>query len=235
VDLLSFAPKKFIGNFNEDAEDWIFRFNLYVKAVNISQPDIVLIIPLFLEEDALIWYKNVEENIKQDKDLLFEKFIKKYGKTRIEKINLTVKFMDREQREDESVFGLINDIRRLANQAKLPADFILNKLKWSTRTSSAVEQMNVLDMDKQEKVEEKLKIAERCRQRERNDLTKLKETVKNTEKQIKEIMDSQIQIQNVQRKIYQETTEHLVLDVVSATIYLHNVAVSELNVRNARK
>jgi len=76
----SFAPQSFTGT-NMDADAWLAHFQRYTEYRQLSENDVIAILPLFLKEVAIDWYENLPANVKQDHDALMSNFKTYFGKS----------------------------------------------------------------------------------------------------------------------------------------------------------
>ena len=76
----SFAPQPFTGT-NMDADAWLAHFQRYIEYRQLSQNDVIAILPLFLKEVAIDWYENLPGNVKQDQETLMGNFKTYFGKS----------------------------------------------------------------------------------------------------------------------------------------------------------
>ena len=76
----SFAPQSFTGT-NMDADAWLAHFQRYTEYRQLSENDVIAILPLFLKEVAIDWYENLPAYVKQDHDALMSNFKTYFGKS----------------------------------------------------------------------------------------------------------------------------------------------------------
>lgn len=86
MDISKFAPANFKGNFKENAEKLIFQFNLFAKATQLNDEEILEFLPLLFDEHALLWYQCLPEEIKTNKETLTSAFLEKYGTTNADRL-----------------------------------------------------------------------------------------------------------------------------------------------------
>ena len=55
---------------NMDADAWLAHFQRYIEYRQLSENDVIAILPLFLKEVAIDWYENLPANAKQDQEAL---------------------------------------------------------------------------------------------------------------------------------------------------------------------
>ena len=53
-----------------DADAWLAHFQRYTEYRQLSENDVIAILPLFLKEVAIDWYENLPANAKQDQEAL---------------------------------------------------------------------------------------------------------------------------------------------------------------------
>ena len=128
MDYAKFAPEKFTGNFREDAEKWLLKVNLFTKAAKLKDEEVCDFIPLLLEDHALMWYKNLPEEITHNRTKLAKVFLTKYGDTCGDRILAFHKFAKREQQPREAMGDFINDIQEWGRKCRAPDDVVLEKL-----------------------------------------------------------------------------------------------------------
>ena len=64
-----------------DADAWLAHFQRYTEYRQLSENDVIAILPLFLKEVAIDWYENLPANVTQDHDALMSNFKTYFGKS----------------------------------------------------------------------------------------------------------------------------------------------------------
>ena len=98
----SFAPQSFTGT-NMDADAWLAHFHRYTEYRQLSENDVIAILPLFLKEVAIDWYENLPANVKQDHDALISNFKTYFGKSPLDYVFDEESVFSRTQKATEKV------------------------------------------------------------------------------------------------------------------------------------
>ena len=110
MDISKFAPRKFKGDFKEDAKIWMFQFNMFAEAAKFSDAQISEFLLLLFDEQALLWYQYLPENVKENKDSLVAAFDDIYGTTLADRMVAMDEASHRRQRPDESVASFVKGL-----------------------------------------------------------------------------------------------------------------------------
>lgn len=160
MDISKFAPNKFKGDFKEDAEKWIFQFQLFAKASKLSDEEILEFLPLLFDDHALLWYQYLPNSAKENKETLISTFLDKYGTTVADRQLAFDELSERRQRRDESVTEYINDVTNLSRKTQLPDDFLIQNLMFRTLPEYLMSAVGGKDPDSPQEMEKRLRIAE---------------------------------------------------------------------------
>jgi len=111
----SFAPQSFTGT-NMDADAWLAHFQRYTEYRQLSENDVIAILPLFLKDVAIDWYENLPANVKQDHEALMNNFKNYFGKTPFDYVFDEESIFTRTQRATEKVRDYIAQMQKLAKR-----------------------------------------------------------------------------------------------------------------------
>jgi len=111
----SFAPQSFTGT-NMDADAWLAHFQRYTEYRQLSENDIIAILPLFLKEVAIDWYENLPANVKQDHEALMNNFKTYFGKTPFDYVFDEESVFTRTQKTTEKVRDYVAQMQKLAKR-----------------------------------------------------------------------------------------------------------------------
>ncbi|KAK3097236.1 hypothetical protein FSP39_007898 [Pinctada imbricata] len=125
-----YAPKPFCGDYTENAEEWIRKYELYLEAAAFNDEDFCKIITLILTADAFTWYRTLTQDVRRDKQSLIESFLKKFGKTYSHNQEQMGMFMDEQQQPNETETDFKNDVHCLTVDLKVPAGMMRDKSGW---------------------------------------------------------------------------------------------------------
>ena len=111
----SFAPQPFTGT-NMDADAWLAHFQRYIEYRQLSENDVIAILPLFLKEVAIDWYENLPANAKQDQEALMNNFKTYFGKSPLDYVFDQESVFSRTQRATEKVRDYVAQMQKLAKR-----------------------------------------------------------------------------------------------------------------------
>jgi len=111
----SFAPQSFTGT-NMDADAWLAHFQRYTDYRQLSDNDVIAILPLFLKEVAIDWYENLPTNVKQDRDALISNFKTYFGKSPLDYVFDEESVFSRTQKASEKVRDYVAQMQKLAKR-----------------------------------------------------------------------------------------------------------------------
>jgi len=111
----SFAAQPFTGT-NMDADTWLAHFQRYTEYRQLSENDVIAILPLFLKDVAIDWYENLPANVKQDHEALMNNFKNYFGKTPFDYVFDEESIFNRTQRATEKVRDYIAQMQKLAKR-----------------------------------------------------------------------------------------------------------------------
>jgi len=111
----SFAPQPFTGT-NMDADAWLAHFQRYTEYIQLSENDVIAILPLFLKEVAIDWYENLPANVKQDHEALMNNFKTYFGKTPFDYVFDEESVFTRTQKTTEKVRDYVAQMQKLAKR-----------------------------------------------------------------------------------------------------------------------
>ena len=121
----SFAPQSFTGT-NMDADAWLAHFQRYTDYRQLSDNDVIAILPLFLKEAAIDWYENLPANVKQDHDALMGNFKTYFGKSPLAYVFEEESVFSRTQKASEKVRDYVAQMQKLAKRIPGLDDDLLN-------------------------------------------------------------------------------------------------------------
>ena len=111
----SFAPQPFTGT-NMDADAWLAHFQRYIEYRQLSENDVIAILPLFLKEVAIDWYENLPGNAKQDQETLMNNFKTYFGKSPLDYVFDQESVFSRTQKPTEKVRDYVAQMQKLAKR-----------------------------------------------------------------------------------------------------------------------
>jgi len=111
----SFAPQSFTGT-NMDADAWLAHFQRYTDYRQLSDNDVIAILPLFLKEVAIDWYENLPTNVKQDHDALISNFKTYFGKSPLDYVFDEESVFSRTQKASGKVRDYVAQMQKLAKR-----------------------------------------------------------------------------------------------------------------------
>jgi len=111
----SFAPQSFTGT-NMDADAWLAHFQRYTEYRQLSENDVIAILPLFLKEVAIDWYENLPANVKQDQEALMSNFKTYFGKSPLDYVFDDESVFSRTQKATEKVRDYVAQMQKLAKR-----------------------------------------------------------------------------------------------------------------------
>jgi len=111
----SFAPQSFNGT-NMDADAWLAHFQRYTEYRQLSENDVIAILPLFLKDVAIDWYENLPANVKHDQEALTSNFKSYFGKSPLDYVFDEESVFSRTQRATEKVRDYVAQMQKLAKR-----------------------------------------------------------------------------------------------------------------------
>ena len=111
----SFAPQSFTGT-NMDADAWLAHFQRYIEYRQLSENDVIAILPLFLKDVAIDWYENLPGNVKQDQEALMGNFKTYFGKSPLDYVFDHESVFSRTQKATEKVRDYVAQMQKLAKR-----------------------------------------------------------------------------------------------------------------------
>jgi len=111
----SFAPQSFTGT-NMDADAWLAHFQRYIEYRQLSENDVIAILPLFLKDVAIDWYENLPGNVKQDQEALLSNFKTYFGKSPLDYVFDQESVFSRTQKATEKVRDYVAQMQKLAKR-----------------------------------------------------------------------------------------------------------------------
>ena len=111
----SFAPQSFTGT-NMDADAWLAHFQRYTEYRQLSENDVIAILPLFLKDVAIDWYENLPGNVKQDQEALLSNFKTYFGKSPLDYVFDQESVFSRTQKATEKVRDYVAQMQKLAKR-----------------------------------------------------------------------------------------------------------------------
>jgi len=111
----SFAPQSFTGT-NMDADAWLAHFQRYIEYRQLSENDVIAILPLFLKDVAIDWYENLPGNVKQDQEALLSNFRTYFGKSPLDYVFDQESVFSRTQKATEKVRDYVAQMQKLAKR-----------------------------------------------------------------------------------------------------------------------
>ncbi|CAC5404427.1 unnamed protein product [Mytilus coruscus] len=122
---------KFKGDFSENPSRW---WKLFENFVNLywDESKFCNAFPLFLEENAQIWFNGLPEDVTDTRENLKCEFLKKYQISHGQNFQKLSDFIDLKQQETESVAEYINRVNALSEDQDV-GQFKLTKLQYKCK------------------------------------------------------------------------------------------------------
>ncbi|CAC5362251.1 unnamed protein product [Mytilus coruscus] len=122
---------KFKGDFTENPSRW---WKLFENFVNLywDESKFCNAFPLFLEENAQIWFNGLPEDVTDTRENLKCEFLKKYQISHGQNFQKLSDFIDLKQQETESVAEYINRVNALSEDQDV-GQFKLTKLQYKCK------------------------------------------------------------------------------------------------------
>ncbi|CAC5363969.1 unnamed protein product [Mytilus coruscus] len=122
---------KFKGDFTENPSRW---WKLFENFVNLywDESKFCNAFPLFLEENAQIWFNGLPEDVTDTRENLKCEFLKKYQISHGQNFQKLFDFIDLKQQETESVAEYINRVNALSEDQDV-GQFKLTKLQYKCK------------------------------------------------------------------------------------------------------
>ncbi|CAC5423905.1 unnamed protein product [Mytilus coruscus] len=122
---------KFKGDFTENPSRW---WKLFENFVNLywDESEFYNAFPLFLEENAQIWFNGLPEDVTDTRENLKCEFLKKYQISHGQNFQKLSDFIDLKQQETESVAEYINRVNVLSEDQDV-GQFKLTKLQYKCK------------------------------------------------------------------------------------------------------
>ncbi|CAC5387770.1 unnamed protein product [Mytilus coruscus] len=120
---------KFKGDFTENPSRWWKLFENFV-ILYYEESKLCNAFPLFLEENAQIWFNGLPDEITNTRENLKCEFLKKYQISHGQIFQKLTEFMDLKQHETESVAEYINRVNALFEDQDVGQEFKLTKLQY---------------------------------------------------------------------------------------------------------
>jgi hypothetical protein len=112
----SLCPDPFKGTDKEDATIWLNRFNMYAELKSWSSEQTAKTFPLFLREDASVWYETLATEQKSSFDTLQKAFKDRFFPHKSLRWARLDQFGRRTQQDGESAISYAQDVVRLGRQ-----------------------------------------------------------------------------------------------------------------------
>ncbi|CAC5378653.1 unnamed protein product [Mytilus coruscus] len=143
---------KFKGDFTENPSRW---WKLFENFVNLywDESKFCNAFPLFLEENAQIWFNGLPKDVTDTRENLKCEFLKKYQISHGQNFQKLSDFIDLKQQETESVAEYINRVNALSEDQDV-GQFKLTKLQYKCKP----ELVRLMSLEKCEKKETEDKI-----------------------------------------------------------------------------
>ncbi|CAG2254521.1 unnamed protein product [Mytilus edulis] len=119
---------KFKGDFTENPSRWWKLFENFVS-LYYDESKLCNAFPLFLEENAQIWYNKLSEDVTKSQNNLKCEFLKKYEFSSGQNFQTSTDLINLSQREDEKVSDYINRLHVLSENHDYGEQFTLWKLR----------------------------------------------------------------------------------------------------------
>ncbi|VDI12247.1 Hypothetical predicted protein [Mytilus galloprovincialis] len=120
---------KFKGDFTENPSRWWKLFENFVS-LYYDESKFCNAFPLFLEENAQIWFNGLPEDLTNTRENLKCEFLKKYQISYGQNFQKLSDFIDLKQQETESVAEFINRVNALSEDQDVGQQFKLTKLQY---------------------------------------------------------------------------------------------------------
>jgi len=108
------VPKKFSGDPDEDAQEWISFMVRFIKFRDISNDNVKLLIPMFLTGAAAEWYENLA--FPATLELFKTAFEEKFKATGASRWRARTELRERKQGATEKVSTYIETVRKMAKK-----------------------------------------------------------------------------------------------------------------------